>query len=378
MLANCPIKTPLRILVTGAAGLIGGDLCAALAGRGHAAAGLVRRRGRPSEDPIPAEPHCAPLVAGAVALFEGDIAEPSLGLPAATSAFLAAKVDLVVHCAAVTDFNLPSETYRRVNIGGTAQVLDFVSGSRPIPLLHISTAYVCGMARGAVAEVSAHADRFNNGYEASKAEAEALVLAAQRSGRVIAVARPSVVVGRWTDGAAGAFSTIYQVIRLLTEGRIRVLPVPRDASLDLVPIDHVVGGLIDIAERMTEANGQIFHLASGRPVPVTALLGLSAAFPQLQSPRLVPLEAFEPAALGPRERWLHDQLSAMFSAYLRPSPHFAVANLPALSHRQCPPMDDAFLHRMISFAVSAGFLRCHVSERPDRAGRGSSAAQSPK
>lgn len=378
MLANCPTKTPLRILVTGAAGLIGGDLCDALARRGHAVAGLVRRRGRPSEDPIPAEPDCAPLVAGAVALFEGDVAEPNLGLPGATSTYLAAKVDLVVHCAALTEFNLPSETYRRVNTVGTARVLDFVGGFRPIPLLHTSTAYVCGMATGAVAEIATQADRFNNGYEASKAEAEVLVLAAQRSGGVIAVARPSVVVGRWADGATGAFSTIYQVIRLLTQGRIRVLPISHDASLDLVPIDHVVGGLIDIAERMTKANGQIFHLASGRPVPVTALLDLSAAFPHLQSPRLVPLEAFDPAALVPRERWLHDQLVDTFAAYLRPSPRFAVDNLEALSRRHCPPVDDAFLRRMIGFAVSAGFLRCQgVSGRPDRAGRGSAAARSP-
>jgi len=378
MHSNSPVMSPLRILVTGAAGLIGRELCGALAGRGHAVAGLLRRRGSPSGRPGAIQPDRGPLAAGAIALFEGDVAEPGLGLAMETAARLAAELDLVVHCAAVTEFNLPAETYRRVNTGGTAQVLDFAAGPRPIPLLHISTAYVCGMAEGAVAEVSVRGAQFNNGYEASKAAAEALVLAAQRAGRVMAVARPSVVVGRWTDGATGNFGTIYPAIRLLTEGRMRVLPVSRGASLDLVPIDHVVGGLTDIAERMADANGQIFHLASGSPVPVTALLRLSAAFPQFQSPRLVPSEEFEVAYLGQRERWLHDQLMGTCAVYLRPSPRFVIANLPALSQRHCPPVDDAFLHRMIAFAVSAGFLRGErVNGHRDSDGQVPAVARSP-
>jgi hypothetical protein len=48
----------------------------------------------------------------------------------------------------------------------------------------------------------------------------------------------------------------------------RSYPGPRDEyrSLDLVPIDHVVGGLVDIAERMPDASGRIFTLASGLSV----------------------------------------------------------------------------------------------------------------
>jgi hypothetical protein len=38
-----------------------------------------------------------------------------------------------------------------------------------------------------------------------------------------------------------------------------------------VPIDHVIGGLTDIAERMAAASGRTYHLVSGAPVPVAAL-----------------------------------------------------------------------------------------------------------
>ncbi len=366
---NPPAPTPLRILVTGSAGLIGQELCAVLTSRGHTVTGLLRRR-----IPAPGTRHGP----GATTLIEGDVAEPGLGLPPETAALLAAELDLVVHCAAVTGFTLPPETYRRVNIGGTANVLGFTAASRPIPLLHVGTAYVCGLAEGAVAEVPAAGGPFNNGYEASKAAAEALVLAARRTGQVTAVARPSVVVGRWTDGATGAFGTIYQLIRLVTEGRIRILPVAPGASLDLVPLDHVVGGLADIAERMADADGRIVHLVSGHPVPLTALLDLADAFPQFQSPRFVLPDRFSAASLGERERRLHGQVVEACAAYLRPSPRFAAANLAALTGRHCPPVDDAFLHRLIAFAISAGFLpQGRVSVRPDNAGRAPAAALLP-
>ncbi len=346
---------PLRILVTGAAGLIGRGVCAALAGRGHAVAGLLRRRDAGAPEP-------ADLAAGTVVLVEGDVAEPSLGLEPAMAGRLAVQLDVIVHCAALTGFNLAASAYDRVNRGGTAQVLAFAArlgaarSGAPVPLLHVSTAFVCGAAEGTVPEAPLTTTRFNNGYEASKQAAEALVTAARLGGQPVAVARPSIVVGNWADGHTDAFGNLYQLIRLVAEGRLKVLPVADGASLDLVPLDHVVGGLVDITERMTEADGRVFHLASGRPVPITALSRVALAFPQIRPPRFVSPETFDPAQLSPRERRLHEQVVTAYAAYLRPSPQFVVEALQRLSFRRCPPVDDALLHRLIAFAVSAGFL----------------------
>jgi hypothetical protein len=76
------------------------------------------------------------------------------------------------------------------------------------------------------------------------------------------VARPSRA---YRDGTIGQFTNIYALIRLMAAGRIHVLPASPCASLDLVPIDHVIGRLTDIAERMAAASGRAHHLVSGAP-----------------------------------------------------------------------------------------------------------------
>ncbi len=379
MASNESAPRALRVLVTGAAGLIGQELCAALARRGHAVAGLLRRGGTPSRSRGVVQPYCGHLAPGTVALVEGDVAEPGLGMAPELAARLAAGLDLVVHCAAVTGFSLPDETYQRVNTDGTARVLELAATSHPpAGLLHVSTAYVCGGAQGTVAEAPCAPAQFNNGYEASKAAAETLVWAAQHEGQAVAVARPSIVAGRWADGETASFGAVYQLIRLVAEGRIRMLPAGHGASLDLVPIDHVVGGLVDIAERMADANGRVFHLASGCPVPLAALRHLATAFPHLHAPRFVTPDRFQPARPGGRERWLQDQVVTAYAAYLRPSPRFQTANLLALTGRSCPPVNEGYLRRLIAFAISAGFLPGErVSGRPDNGGQAAAAAQPP-
>ena len=350
---------PLRILVTGAAGLIGRELCAVLADRGHGVVALVHRSrtlARNDGTPVALRPWDGAPVPGRVTAVVGDVAETQLGLLPGTAAALSGTLDLVIHCAAVTGFALPPATYARVNTGGTAAVLAFAAqGGQAV--LHVSTAYVCGDADGAVPEAPVHAPRFNNGYEASKAAGEGMVLAAQARGQRAAVARPSIVVGRSTDGVIGEFGNLYQLIRVVTQGRVRLLPAAATASLDMVPIDHVVGALVDLAERMDAANGRIFHLASGRPVPVAALRPLAQAFPHLDAPRFVDPATFDPARLTPRERRMNAQVTERYACYLRRDPRFVTANLQALSGRVCPPTDDAFLRRMIGYGIAAGFLQ---------------------
>ena len=119
----------------------------------------------------------------------------------------------------------------------------------------------------------------------SKAEAERLVRAAQQQGGISAVARPSIVVGCYRDGTIGQFTHIYALIRLVTAGRIHTLPASPCGSLDFVPIDHVIGGLTDIAERMAAAAGRTYHLVSGAPVPVAALRTLALGYPHLPCTR---------------------------------------------------------------------------------------------
>jgi len=256
--------------------------------------------------------------------------------------------------------------YREVNISGTANVLALIGqgGKAPIPLLHLSTAYVCGERSGSVAEGELDVgQRFANGYESSKAEAERLVRAAQQQGGASAVARPSIVVGRYHDGTIGQFTNIYALIRLVTAGRIHILPASPCASLDLVPIDHVIGGLTDIAERMAGALGRTYHLVSGAPVPLAALRTLALGYQHLHAPRFVPPETFERARLTRTEQTLHRQVTSFYASYLQRDPWFQDANLRALSGRTCPRPDQAFLQRLIDYGIATGYLRGRAVQR---------------
>ncbi len=356
------------VLVTGAGGIVGGELCRVLLARGHSVVAVLRRgrvvRGadgaelpmRPwAEGPGPHPALGAARCAGRARLARVDAVPGDLtqACPELEALFGGAPPDAVVHAAAVTGFSAPEALARAVNVGATARVLA-LAAQRGVAVLHVSTAYVCGWRDGPVAEAAAAPGaRFANAYEATKAEAEALALAAGA-----AVARPSVVVGRHADGAIGRFDGVYALLRLAGEGRVRSLPAAAGAALDLVPLCHVAGALADLAERVEAARGRIFHLASGAPVPVAALCGLVRAFPGFAAPSLVEPGAFDAALLPPAERWWHGQVAHLFAPYLRgPGPLFEARALAALSGRECPAVDAAFLRRCVRFAVAGGFLR---------------------
>ena len=351
----------MRILVTGAGGLIGRELVGVLSGRGHGVVALQHRSTalrRNDGTPIPSAPWAgqAPRP-GAVLTLPGDVRRPGLGLDAAAQEAVGDGLDLAIHCAALTSFNLDPPAYRAVNVEGIANLIAFTDGPQT-PLLHVSTAYVCGLRDGPIREDELDAGQaFANGYEASKAEGERLLAAARSRGRRIAVARPSVVVGAHGDGVIGGFGSFYGMLRLVAEGRIPVLPARPGASLDLVPIPQVGAGLTDIAERITEAAGRTFHLVSGAPVPVAGLLALRDAYPQLHAPRFVSPEAFDPGVFTPTQRQVHAQATGLLAGYLQRDPRFADANLRALSGRACPPTDGGFLRRLIDHCLAAGFIQ---------------------
>ena len=334
----------LTILVTGASGLIGGALCAKLAAGGHRIVALAHRRTRicgNDGSPVPLDRS-----------VRGDICAEGLGLDAGDRAALDG-ADLVIHCAASTRFDQDLEAHRAINVEGTARIVELTRdiGAR---LMQVSTAYVCGMRDGPVREEPVPpGTRFANGYEASKAEAEALVRA---SGLRHAILRPSIVLGENESGRVRTFGAIYGAFRLLAEGRVTHMPAAPGATLDFVPLDHVVDHGAAIAERMEEAEGGIFHAVAGQPMPVETFIATIVGYPQFARPTLVDAAEFDPADLPPRERRLFARALGPYASYFQRDPRFDDSAARAITGRKSPPCDAVFLRRQIDFAIRQGFL----------------------
>ena len=340
----------MQVVVTGAAGMIGGEVVRRLAEAGHAVTALVHRTHRIIANDgrvVASRPWDGPPAPGTVATLAADVRAAGVGLA------VDPRPDLIVHAAAITAFDAPSATYQAVNIDGTANVIALAE-RRGTPLLQVSTAYVCGTRDGPIGETE-RGSVFTNGYEASKAAAEALVEAAAARGLPTVIARPSIVVGDSRDGTLREFANIYTVFRLIAEGRLRTLPGRADATLDLVPIDHVARGIVALVQGFEAARGRSVHLVAATATPLAALGAAIASVPGLGRPTFVPPATFDAAALPPAERRWHLATAALYTGYLQRAPRFDTANAHLLVPR-CPPTDAAWLRRLIAACVARGFV----------------------
>lgn len=336
----------MRIFLTGAAGLIGGEVAARLIAAGHDVTALVHtNRDIRANDGSPVTP---------TEMVSGDVAQPLFGWNTPEWNRLTGAHDLLIHCAATVRFDLDEESYRRVNTGGAANAVEFAR-SGGMPVLHVSTAYVCGTRDGPILESDAVPDSgFANGYEASKASAEKLVRA---SGVPFAIARPSIVVGESDSGRIRQFDTTYAAFKLIAEGRVQHMPARGDASLDFVPLDHVAAGIVALAHNMRRAAGGAYHLVSGQPVPVQVFADGIGAFPQFHRPTLVEPDSFDPAALPALERRLYKRVAGLYASYFQRNPRFDDRAAQEMTGLVCPPTGAAYIGRLIGHCIEVGFLQ---------------------
>lgn len=292
-------------------------------------------------------------------IVSGDVTQPLMGLDPADH-----QIDIVIHCAASLAFDAPEEELERDNVQGTAHALDFAraAGAR---FLHVSTAYVCGLAEGVIREGPVPSGtRFANNYEASKARAEALVAA---SGLPFAIARPSITLGHSATGQIRDFPSLCNVFRLMARGKVSVFPADPCSTLDLVPIDHVAEGIARLAASIDAANGGYFHLAAATPLPAAALAHGVARVAHFPDPLVVGPAEYDPATLGPVEQRVACRMVATFGSYFTRNPQFDDTRFRALTGLACAPTDDAWLDRLIAYGIASGYLPAAPSEHRDKA-----------
>jgi nucleoside-diphosphate-sugar epimerase len=168
----------MRILVTGGTGLLGGRLIPKLVANGAQVLALAR-----------SAPSRAKVRALGALPIEGDLeSERPLSLPA---------VDAVVHAAARFRFSGPREPFFKTNVAGTAKLLASAEKAGATTFVHISAAGIVMDEPGTpVRNADERAPTFPNhfaAYLASKAQAEPIVLAANKPGfRTLALRPPAL------------------------------------------------------------------------------------------------------------------------------------------------------------------------------------------
>ncbi|MEN0012304.1 MAG: SDR family oxidoreductase [Solirubrobacteraceae bacterium] len=229
------------VFITGATGLIGGQVMRRLLAVGRPVVALVR---------------------GAVPWEHPDLRLVSGDLTTGPFPDLPDDVDTIIHCAASVGFDLPLQQQRQINVEGTRRVLEAAAGLQLGRFMHVSTAFVAGDHDGVFGpEDLDRGQGFRNTYEQSKFEAEHLV---RESGLPWQIVRPSIVVGDQHTGWTTAFNVVYGPLRAYARGLMQVAPGNVEAPVDLVPIDVVSRGMVALLD---EPVGGTHLLVSGSRAP---------------------------------------------------------------------------------------------------------------
>lgn len=349
----------MRVLVTGAAGLVGTEAVAALLRDGHTVVALSHREPRLIRNAGRTEIATVPFGSGdgPVELLAGDVTQPGLGLAAADLDRLIASVDRIVHSAAVTDFGLGEDVYEAINLRGTGHVLE-VAERAGVPLVHVSTAYVCGERDGACLETELDCgQQFANPYERTKFQAERLVQEHAARGNSTVIVRPSVVVGAERTGVIREFKNIYVMVKLIAEGKLRILPGHYGATPNLVPVDYVAAVVAEAAgERFAEVDGQTLHAVAGQPITVRELSDVMAEYPSFEVARYVPPASFSADALDRRQQLYYRRVAVLYESYLRRRVTFDCTATTRFMGRRPPSGGAGAVRRLFDFCLRTGYI----------------------
>ncbi|PWJ05928.1 3-beta hydroxysteroid dehydrogenase [Streptomyces sp. NWU49] len=241
----------MKVLVTGGSGFLGLEICRRLSARGDVVSSLGRR------------PSTA-LERLGVHQHLGDLAD------AAAVSRAVAGCDAVVHNAALAGVSGPVRPYWRTNVVGTRHVLEQCRAHGVRTLLYTSTASVTFRPGGleGVTEDLPFALHHLAAYPATKARAEALVLAAHGPELATVSLRPHII---WGPGDPHFAPALARTVRA------GLLPMPGDGG-NLVDTTHVRTAAhahllaLDHLRQSPAAGGRAYFVGQGDPRPLREIV----------------------------------------------------------------------------------------------------------
>lgn len=247
----------MRILLTGASGMMGSATALALAARGDDVTVLQRR----------------PAALGLREVL-GDIADPDV-LRRATRG-----QDVVVHAAAKVGVFGRWTDYQRINVAGTAAVIAACRASGIGRLVNLSSPSVAHAGESLIGAGAGPADpaTARSSYARSKALAEVLALAADGPDLAVLCIRPHLVWG------AADTQLIGPIIERARAGRLPLIG-NGTALVDSTYVDNAVDALVAAVDACGSVHGESLVVTNGEPRPVGEIIRQVCAAAGVAGPR---------------------------------------------------------------------------------------------
>ncbi|MET0589821.1 MAG: NAD-dependent epimerase/dehydratase family protein [Naasia sp.] len=235
----------MKVLVTGASGLLGGSVAARILSDGHEVVCFQRS---PSG------------VDGALDVL-GSVTDPEAVRRAVAGA------DAVVHLAAKVSLAGDPRDFEAINIDGTRMLLAEARAAGATRFVQVSSPSVAHSGSSLVGEDAAPADpaRAHGDYARTKAEAEILALEADDDGFAVVAIRPHLVWG------PGDTQLVARIVDRARRGRLPLLGSGA-ALIDTTYIDNAAGAIAAALRRAEDIHGNAYVVTNGEPRPVAELL----------------------------------------------------------------------------------------------------------
>ncbi|MFI0738421.1 SDR family oxidoreductase [Streptomyces sp. NPDC021100] len=286
-----------------------------------------------------------------------DVTKDRLGLDAGAYAELAARVDVVIHSAGLTEWGLPAERYEPVNVEGTRRVIEFAREAGA-PVHFMSTAFVAALAD--TAPVPLRAENVCRNYITSKRAAEDLL---RSSGIPHAIYRPTNLIGDSVTGWTSHPQIVQQMSDWLGRGRAPFLPVHPGIRMDFVPQDLLSKAVLRAVERGDDEGEWWVTLGpAAMDVETCVAIVVKQAAERgrhLTVPPLLDADGLAPEAIADQPPMTRSYLSVLrdVSEVTRCSGGVLPTSMPELRDRYgLPPVDDT-----AAYATTLAYAARHLA-----------------
>ena len=253
----------MKALVTGATGFLGGHLIEELLERGHEVVAMVREG---SDTRL--------LDSLEVETRRADLTDPESLDRAVKGA------EAVVHLAAYYTFSGKKESYQKVNVEGTRQLLEAMLRNGVTRLLYCSSTEAMGPTPDGIADESSECRPIYE-YGRSKLRAEEVVRGYAEKGMDHAILRPSGIYGpRNLEDVSYWFITTFA-----NSFASRIIIGDGKKVLQFVHVDDVVQGFVRALERFDEAKGGTYIITDARAYSYEEIYGIMAIIFGKEPPR---------------------------------------------------------------------------------------------